>query len=333
MSQAQQPIGKIIFALTLLLLLCLFLSLSSGAYQLSLSQLWQVITGNHTTQEPINHIIWQIRLPRVVAACLAGAGLSAAGCIYQGLLRNPLVSPDILGVSAGAGLGAILCFYFGLSLFWLQGMAFIGAMLAVSVVFAISSKIRQRDASLVLVLVGIAIATLLGATISLFKVLADPYEQLPGITYWLMGSLNSVHSQELLFAAPIIFIALVPVWLLRWRMDVLNLSDIEAQSLGLNLFKLRQLLLILATLISASIVSFAGLLGWIGLVIPHIARIWIGASFARLLPVSMLLGAIFLLLTDTLARNLSNGELPIGILTALAGGPFLIFVLLRRDRT
>ncbi|MBP8204031.1 MAG: iron ABC transporter permease, partial [Pseudomonas sp.] len=247
----------------------------------------------------------------------------------QGMFRNPLVSPDILGVSAGAGLGAVMGIFFGLPLGWVQLLAFLGGLLAVMLVYVLASQVRRHDPVLVLVLAGVALGTLLGAAISLLKVLADPYSQLPSITFWLLGGLNGVSFADLAVAAPFMMLGLLPLWLLRWRVNLLSLSDEEAAALGLNITRTRLVLIAAATLITASAVAITGIIGWIGLVIPHMARLLIGPEFSRLLPASLLLGGSFLLLTDTLARSLASIELPLGVLTALIGAPFFLLLLAR----
>lgn len=311
------------------------LALVSGSYGASPADVWQVvwrrITGAETDGSALATVLWQVRWPRVMAAMLLGASLSAAGALYQGVLRNPLVSPDILGVSAGAGLAAILAMLWGWPAPAMQAVAFVGGLLAVLLVYLIASRVAGRDPLLVLVLAGIAVTTVLGAAISLVKVVADPHEQLPGMTWWLLGSLNGVTLTDLYWAAPVIGLALAPLWLLRWRINLLSLPDAQAQALGLPVQRLRWGLIVLATLMSAAVVAFAGMIGWVGLVIPHVARFWVGPDFSRLLPVSVLLGACFLILADLLARTLATSEIPLGILTALLGGPFLVVVLLRRQ--
>lgn len=319
-----------------LLPVLMLLALGSGSYSASLPELWAALLSPTDAGEApvmLHTLLWQVRLPRVLAAVLLGASLASAGALYQGVLRNPLVSPDILGVSAGAGLGAVLAMLWGWPLAMLQLSAFAGGLLAVLLVYLVSSRVAQRDPLLVLVLAGIAVTTVLGAGVSLVKVLADPHDQLPAITWWLLGSLNGVSLADLQWALPVILLALLPLWLLRWRINLLGLPDEEAASLGLNVQRLRWMLIALATLLTAAVVAFSGMIGWVGLVIPHLARFWVGPDFSRLLPVSLLMGACFVVLVDTLARTLAPGEIPLGVLTALLGGPFLIWVLLRSARS
>ncbi|UCV00991.1 FecCD family ABC transporter permease [Acidovorax radicis] len=291
------------------------------------------ITGTESGLSPAQEtVVWNIRLPRVAAGLLVGAGLAAAGAAYQGMFRNPLVSPDILGVSAGAGLGAVLGIYLGLPLAVVQALAFVGGLLAVGTVVGVAGLVRRHDPVLVLVLAGIAVGALLGAGISLIKILADPTTQLPSITFWLLGGLNAVTTADLAVTAPVMLVGLVPMALLRWRMNLLSLADEEAQALGISVVRLRLLLVAAATLSTAAAVSLTGIIGWIGLVVPHVARLLVGPNFARLLPASLLLGGGFLVATDTLARTVASIELPLGILTALVGAPFFLFLLARPGR-
>ena len=275
----------------------------------------------------VETVIWNIRLPRIAAGALVGAVLAAAGAAYQGMFRNPLVSPDILGVSSGAGLGAALGIYLGLPLAVVQGLAFVGGLLTVAVVYRVASAVRQRDPVLVLVLAGVALGALLGAGISLLKILADPYTQLPTITFWLLGGLNAITPADLAVTAPAMLAGLVPMALLRWRVNLLSLADEEAAALGIDVGRLRLVLVAAATLSTAAAVSLAGIVGWIGLVVPHVARLLVGPNFARLLPASLLLCAGFLVGTDTLARTVAPIELPLGLLTALVGAPFFLYLL------
>lgn len=277
-------------------------------------------------------VVWNLRLPRIAAGLLVGAALSAAGATYQGMFRNPLVSPDILGVSAGAGLGATVAILLGLSLAWVQVLAFCGALSAVGVVYWLAGLVRRHDPVLVLVLAGMAVGTLYGAGISLVKVLADPSVQLPSITYWLMGGLTGAKTRDLLAAAPLIITSLAAILLVRWQINLLTLSDEEASALGLDVSRLRLFLIIAATLMTAAAVAVAGIVGWVGLVVPHAARLLVGPEYSRLLPASLLLGGTFLIIADTLARNVAPIELPLGILTALVGAPTFLWLLAKGGR-
>jgi len=277
--------------------------------------------------------VMQVRGPRVLAALLVGAALAAAGTAYQGMFRNPLVSPDILGVSTGAALGAVLSIFFSASIFLTQLFAFAGGLAAVGLVYGVGSRLRGHDPLLALVLTGVVIGTLLGAAIALLKVLADPYNQLPAITFWLLGSLASISPRDLALAAPLALLGLAPMLLLRWRMNLLALPDDEARALGVDTTRLRTLVVACATLMTASVVALSGIIGWVGLLIPHAARLLVGPDFGRLLPLAMLMGAAFMLAVDTLCRTLATIEVPPGVLTALIGTPFFLwlFALSRRS--
>jgi iron complex transport system permease protein len=275
----------------------------------------------------------RVRLPRVAAAILIGAALSGAGATYQTLFRNPLVSPDILGVATGAGLGAVLGILMSMSVLGIETLAFAGGVATVLLVYLISSSLRGHDRTLVLVLSGVVIGALAGACISLVKILSDPYDQLPAITFWLLGSLAGVKLADLAVTAPLVLVGVVPLIMERWKIGVLSLGDDEARSLGVDVGRLRAVVIGGATLMTAAVVAISGVIGWIGLMMPHIARMMVGPNFNRLLPASMLLGAAFLLVVDTLARSLARVETPIGILTAVLGAPFFLWLLARGRRT
>ena len=287
-------------------------------------------TGDATGQA--STVLLSIRLPRITAALLVGAALAAAGACYQTLFRNVLVSPDILGVSAGAGLGAVLGIFLSLPVYAIQFMGFIGGLAAVLLVGFVSTAVRTGDRTLILVLAGVVVGALAGAATSLLKVLADPYDQLPAITFWLLGSLAGVKPVDLMPAAPVVLAGLIPLVLLRWRINVLSLGDEEARALGVEAGKLRLVVIVCATLITASVVAIAGVVGWVGLVIPHIARMIVGPGFGILLPTSVLLGAGYMLAVDTLARTVSGVEVPLGILTAVVGAPFFLWLLAKGRR-
>lgn len=283
--------------------------------------------GGHALPPVIDTVLFQIRLPRVVAAMLVGAALAAAGATYQGMFRNPLVSPDILGVSAGAGVGAALGIFLSLPVVGIQLMAFGFGLGTVFLVYVISQAVRGHDPILVLVLAGVVMGALAGACVSLLKVIADPYDQLPAITFWLLGSLTAVNLNDVAGVLPFIIIALVPLYLLRWRMNLMSLGDEEASALGVDVVKLRITFICAATLMTAAAVSVSGVIGWVGLMIPHIARMLTGPGFSRLLPVSALLGAGYMLAVDDLARTVAAIEIPLGILTAFLGAPFFLWLL------
>ncbi|WP_353236464.1 iron ABC transporter permease [Diaphorobacter ruginosibacter] len=309
-----------------------------GKYPVSpadlLRSVWARMTGaDAQLPQAVEIVIWNIRLPRIMAGIFVGAALAAAGAAYQNMFRNPLVSPDILGVSAGAGFGATLGIFLGWPLEAIQVIAFACGLAAVGAVYGVSALVRRHDPILVLVLAGIAVGTLLNAGVSLFKLLSDPSsQQLSTIVFWLLGSLNGISSRDLASAAPLVLIGLAPMALLRWRVNLLSLPDEEAAALGLEVTRLRLALIVAATLATAAVVSIAGIVGWVGLIIPHAARFLVGPSFSRLLPASLLLGAGFIVAADTLARTLVVIELPLGIVTAIIGAPFFLYLLARNGK-
>jgi iron complex transport system permease protein len=307
-----------------------FAALTVGAYPLSAGEALAALVGGGDARAAT--VVWGVRVPRVAAALLVGAALAAAGAAYQALFRNPLVSPDILGVSAGAGLGAVLGIFLSLPVAAIQLFAFAGGLGAVALVGLVAGSVRNADPTLALVLTGVVVGALAGAATSLLKVLADPYDQLPAITFWLLGSLASVTQGDVAPALPAVALGLVPLILLRWRINVLSLGDEEARALGVEAGRLRLLVIVAATLVTASVVAVAGVVGWVGLVIPHIARMLVGPGFSRLLPTACLLGAGYLLAVDTLARTIARVEVPLGILTAVVGAPFFIWLLARGRR-
>ncbi len=310
----------------------MLVAFSVGAYPVTPGELaallWAKATGAAAPVPPaVETVIRDIRGPRVLAAMLVGAGLAASGAAYQGLFRNPLVSPDILGVSSGAALGAVLGIFAALPVVAIQALAFAGGLLAVAAVYALAAAIRGRDPLLVLVLGGVVIGALLGSGVALMKYLADPYNQLPAITFWLLGSLSAVTRADLAALAPPVAAALVPLVLLRWRLDVMTLGDEEAASLGVAVPVVRVAVVAAATLMTAAAVSVSGIVGWVGLLVPHLTRLMVGPAFARLLPTAVVLGAAFLLAVDTLARSLGTIELPLGVLTAVIGTPIFLWLL------
>ncbi|MGU3537505.1 FecCD family ABC transporter permease [Methylobacterium sp. A54F] len=316
----------------LALLLLVLLSLGTGRYGVPLGDvlaiLFEKLLGPAAQVDATARtVVLQVRLPRVAAALVVGAALSAAGATYQGLFRNPLVSPDILGVSAGASLGAVLGIFLGLPAAVVQGLAFGGGLAAVAAVYGVGAAVRRHDPVLTLVLAGVAVGAVLGAGIALLKVLADPYNQLPAITYWLLGSLASVTLGDVGAILPAIALGLVPLVLLRWRVNLMSLGDEEARALGVETRRLRPLLVAAATLVTAAAVSVTGVIGWVGLIVPHVARLLVGPDFRRLLPASLLLGAAYLTGVDLVARTAGRIEVPLGILTALIGAPFFLWLL------
>ena len=296
-----------------------------GRYPVSLAEVLGAMLGQ-AADPTVNTVVLQVRGPRVLSALLVGAALAAAGTAYQGMFRNPLVSPDILGVSTGAALGAVLGIFLSQNILMTQLFAFAGGLAAVGLVYGVGSRMRGHDPLLALVLTGVVIGTLLGSAIALIKYLADPYNQLPAITFWLLGSLAAISPKDLAITGPLALLGLAPMLLLRWRMNLLALPDDEARALGVDTRRLRTLVVTCATLMTASVVAISGIIGWVGLLIPHAARLVVGPDFGRLLPLAMLMGAGFMLAVDTLCRTLATIEVPPGVLTALIGTPFFLWL-------
>jgi iron complex transport system permease protein len=319
------------------LLLGVGVALSVGRLGLSWAEIgramWSLLSPGQGEPDLAQTVLFQVRGPRIVAAMLVGAGLAMAGAAFQGLFRNPLVSPDILGASGGAALGAVLGIFFGWSVMGIQAMAFGSGLLAVVMVYLVGSAFRQGDPILLLILTGVVIGSLLGAGIGLVKYLADPYNQLPAITFWLLGSLAGTTASDITALALPVLLGAAVLLALRHRLSVMSLSEDEARSMGVNTTRLRWILIMAATLVTSAGVAMAGVIGWVGLVVPHMARFMVGPSFERLLPASALLGAGFLLLIDTLARSMASIEVPLGLLTAVIGTPFFIALLRHAHRS
>ncbi|MGB2595396.1 MAG: iron ABC transporter permease [Pseudolabrys sp.] len=323
---------------TAVLIAGLLLAFTVGRYPVSLADLLTVLLAKVTGQTAdvptaVESVVLQVRGPRVLAAALVGAALAVAGTAFQGLFRNPLVSPDILGASSGAALGAVTGIFFSLGVLAIQALAFVGGLIAVAAVYMIGSAVRARDPILVLVLTGVVVGALLGAGVGLVKYLADPYNQLPAMTFWLLGSLAAANVSDLLPLFGPVALGTAVLIALRWRMNVMSLPEEEARSLGVPTGPLRVAIVAAATLTTSASVATAGIIGWVGLVVPHLARSLVGPDFARLLPTAAILGGGYLLVIDTLARTAAEVEIPLGILTAVVGTPFFIWLLASMQRT
>lgn len=316
-----------------ILIVFILVSITLGRYGLNVITVARILIDNVI---PDAHADWTdleesvvelVRLPRILAAVLVGAGLAASGAALQGLFRNPLVDPNIIGVTSGAGFGgtiAILCGIFG---YGLLGIAFGFGIVSVLLVKGLASY-KGRTSILALVLAGVIVSAFFGSAISVAKLLADPNQVLPSITYWLMGSLASTNYEDLALMAVVIVPATLMIYLLRFQINTMSLGEEKARALGLPVATIQWTILVATAVISAGIVAACGIIGWVGLVIPHIARSISGPNHGRLLPVSILLGSIYMLLVDNLARTLTTAEIPVGIITSLIGVP--VFALLLR---
>lgn len=302
-----------------------------GRYPISPRQIFGILFSHIFDIEPFwppvaEALLLQGRLPRILLACAVGCCLSAAGASYQGVFQNPMAAPDLLGASGGAAFGAALAILLGFDGMGRVVSAFAFSILTVALVITAGSRARGKRV-LGFILAGIMVGSLASSATSLLKLLADPEEKLPAITYWLMGSFNGADPTKLLTALVPMLLGMVPLFLVRWHLNLLTLGDDEAQSMGLSVRRLRLCVIVCATLVTAASVAVSGVIGWVGLVIPHFARKLVGSSYRQLLPASMLLGAIFLLVIDCLSRTVSATEIPIGILTGFVGAPFFLYLI------
>ena len=326
-----------------LLLMCvvflaIFLfSFSIGRYGVPLKEVVRIFLSKifplqQTWTAEMETVVINIRLPRIIMASLVGCALSTAGASYQGVFQNPMASPDILGASSGAAFGAALAILLGGSAKIVTTAAFLSSIVTVMAVYFIAERAPgQRVVNLILS--GIMVGSLFTAGTSYIKLVADPSNQLPAITYWMIGSLSGSKLSQVSFVIVPMALGLIPLLLIRWQINILTLGDDEACTLGVNTGHLRMIVIFCATLITAASVSVSGMIGWVGLVIPHMCRKLIGNDYRYLLPASMMMGAVFLLVVDNIARNLLAVEIPIGILTAFVGAPFFIYLIVKQEKT
>jgi iron complex transport system permease protein len=334
-----KTIPKISFFISLVVIAVFIgaMSLTFGRFPISLAEIGQLFLPfchiENANTEQIHTVIFNIRLPRIIAAFLVGGTLSITGAAYQGMFRNPMVSPSILGVSAGAGFGAALAILLGLNAVMLQGLSFIFGIVAVFTVYAISLVTgKKHDRCLTLILAGMIVATVFTALLSVLKYIADPDNALPTIVYWLMGGLSDIEVNDLYFIATISVVGLVVLSISGWKLDLLSFGDEEAKTMGIRVERLRITVIAVATLMTAAAVSISGIIGWVGLVIPHISRMLIGPKNAELLPAAFLIGGIFLLIVDGFSRTITSMEIPLGITTSLIGAPFFLFILMKTSK-
>ncbi|MGC6406753.1 FecCD family ABC transporter permease [Bisgaard Taxon 45] len=319
----------IFVGLFVFLLILIVFSMSWGRFSIPVIEVIHTLLLQNAN-ETQHAIIFNLRLPRIFAAILVGAALAIAGVTYQGIFRNPLVSPDILGVSNGACVGAAIAILLGTNIFGIQVFAFLGGLCAVMLTMNLPRLIK-RDSTIILVLSGIIVSGFMLSTLGLIKYLADPETQLADIVYWQLGSLTKANFHPLLMLSPIIISTALLLYLLRWRINVLSLGDREARLIGANIRMERNIMVINATILTSAAVCLSGTIGWLGLIIPHLSRLFIGDNNLNSLPLAAMIGAIFLLIIDTLARNLYIQEIPLGILTGFIGAPFFAWVLIKQN--
>ncbi len=321
---------KRILLITLLITIIFsILALCLGQFSISLQDAKDILLGNGNANQQAKTVIFNIRLPRVILSIAAGAGLAVSGAAFQSLFANPLTTPDTLGTANGASFGAVLGILVGMNSFGVQLSSLAFGVIAVLIVYFVSKSSSKSSSMMMLILSGLVVSSLFSALVSLVKYTADPNDILPVITYWLMGSFSSITAQSLSLGLPLILAGIVVLYLLRHQMNVLSLSDDEAVSLGVNLEILRTLVVLAAAGITASVVSMCGVIGWTGLLIPHIARMVFGNNNSRVIPASIVFGGLFMLVTDTIARCLTLSEIPVSILTAVIGAPVFILLLRR----
>jgi len=324
-----------IVAMAVVLLGVSLFALSVGRFPVPLGGVVQTLAAHlfpvHSAAGQVEqNVVWLVRLPRVLVALLVGGGLGIAGAALQAIFRNPLVSPEIIGVSSGASFGGALVLLLGLGSVYLVAGAFVFGLVALAMLFAVTVG-RTGTPMLMVVLGGVVIGSFFAALVALITYVADPYTTLPAIVFWLLGSVATSTYPKVLVAVVPILAGTVVLLLLRWRINVLSLGDEDAAALGVRPARMRSVVLVSTALIVAGAVAVSGVIGWVGLVIPHLARMWVGPDHRVLLPVSFLMGGAYLIVIDTLARTVTAGEIPLGVLTALIGAP-VFFVLLRRNR-
>lgn len=332
-ARSNQKKRLIILTLVLLLLAACILSVTMGRYPVPLRELVGMLLSKVIPIEPfwtstMEKVLFHVRLPRLAMACLVGCALSGAGCAYQGVFQNPMASPDILGASKGAAFGAGLAILLGAGGAAVMGAAFASGLLSLALVLLASTRAKGKRV-INLILAGIIVSSLFEAGISYVKLVADPNDTLPSITYWLMGSLAGTDVRELAFLFWPVLLGSAVLFLLRWQLGILTLGEEEARAMGVNASAVRMAVLLSATLLTAASVSAAGVISWVGLVVPHLARKLVGGNYRHLVPASMVLGALFLLVVDGISRNLLLTEIPLGILTAVVGAPFFLYLMTR----
>lgn len=312
------------------------LALAVGRYYVPPNEVARLLLGEFLPLRETWHprersVVLDIRLPRVLLSMIIGAGLALTGAVMQAVFRNPLASAQVLGVSSGASFGGVLMLLLGVGGVWLVGGAFVGGVLALALVLLIA-RIAPGSPLLMIILGGTVVGAMFQALVSFVTYIADPYQQLPSIVFWLLGSLSTASYSKVLVALVPIAIGASVVLALRWRLNILAMGDEDAISLGIRPARMRLLLLGCVALITGGAVAVAGVIGWVGLMVPHLVRMMVGTDNRLVIPMSALLGASYLTLIDTLSRTLTTTEIPIGILTALIGAPFFVLLLVRNRR-
>ncbi|MBP2646091.1 MAG: transport system permease protein [Firmicutes bacterium] len=325
-----------VLAMLLVLILAFFISFLIGRYPVSPDTviailLSKIVSLPQSWTDTMETVVIEIRLPRIAAALLVGGALSVSGAAYQNLFRNPLVSPSILGASWGAGFGAVLGMILHLPWIWVEVSAFVFGLTAVGCAMLISSYFGNNS-TISLVLAGIVVSAFFQALVSVLKYLADPMNTLPEISFWLMGGLSKVKGQDVLWSLGPVLLSFGVLYVMRWKINVLSIGEEEAHTLGINVTRTRLVVLVCATLLAAAATSIGGIIQWVGLLIPHIARMLFGANFLAVFSASLLLGGTFMIIMDNLSRSVASLEIQVGILTSLIGAPFFVFLLARAQK-
>ncbi len=328
---------RIIWILFIIYIAVFFVSIGIGRYYVSIGNVLKILASTifpieQTWDDTMARVVLHIRPSRLLVGSLVGASLGLAGASFQGLFKNPLVSPDLLGVSSGAGFGAAFAILIGAGTVGVQFSALFFGVVAVALVYLIHKAFKSPNV-LMLVLAGIIVNGFFSSALSLTKYVADPNDTLPAITFWLMGSLANADYEDFAFMVIPILVSAGGIMMLRWKLNALSLGDAEAKALGVNVKRLRLLLVLFSTVITAVSVCVSGTIGWVGLVVPHLARSFTGVNHSRLLPLSCILGALFLIILDNIARTLTGAEIPLGIMTGIVGTPVFALLLIKQKRT
>ncbi len=313
-----------------MLLTCLFalIAISMGQFTISVIDVWKVLLYQSVDIKNAETVIFNVRIPRILLSLIAGSGLAVAGAAFQSLFSNPLATPDTLGCANGASFGAALGILVGLKSIGVQMSALFMGILAVILVFVVSKSTQRESSNMMMVILsGMVVSSLFSALVSFVKYVSDPNDVLPVITFWLMGSFSSATIRSLYTGVPCIMIGILVIYLMRYRLNALTLSEDEAKSFGINLKWNRFIVISAASLITASIVSLCGVVGWVGLLIPHICRMLFGNNQSKVIPGCIVFGALFMLCVDTLARCMCQSEIPVSILTSIIGAPVFIILL------
>ncbi|MBF4692501.1 iron ABC transporter permease [Fusibacter sp. Q10-2] len=329
-----RPLIKL-FVLTIILSIVLTCSFCFGRYHIGVLDLFKILFSrvihmDKTWTDQMEAVVFNIRLPRIILSCMVGSCLAVAGVSYQGVFQNPMASPDFLGATSGAAFGAALAILLGLSSAMISAYAFLFSIITVGLVYLIG-RYSPGNPVINLILAGIMVSSLFTAGTSFIKLVADPMNELPSITYWLMGSFSGAKRHEITFVAIPMLLGMIPLMGVRWRLNLLAMGDEACESMGVNANQMRLVVILASTIITAASVSVSGMIGWVGLVIPHLCRKVIGNDYKYLMPTCMVTGAIFMLGVDNISRNLLETEIPIGILTAFIGAPFFIYLIFRKE--